>query len=86
MTTANSSCTLALRASAATVIEIDRLARWEVYHRLQALSIPCTCKWGEPLRVQIDSPGVAIQLWCVVLGATATRQDRLTFLEQCWHR
>jgi len=84
MTVASSSQSSALQASSYTVVELDRMARWDVYLRLQELSIPCKCKLGVPLQVQVNSVAEAIQLWCVVQSCTAEKVSRVAHLERCW--
>jgi len=66
------------------LVEVDRLARWDVYLRLQKLGIPRMCKLGEPLRVRVDSPTVAIQLRCVIQSVTAPKAFQANHLERCW--
>lgn len=72
--------------SSFAVIEIDRTARWDVYLRLQELAVPCECKWNGRLRVQVASVDAAVQLWCVVQMATASKQAQVDHLERCWNR
>jgi hypothetical protein len=84
MTAAISSQSLALQASSYTLVELDRMVRWDVYLRLQGLSIPCQCKLGAPLQVQVDGVAAAIQLWCVVQSCTADKVSRTAHLERCW--
>ncbi|MEM9087443.1 MAG: Asr1405/Asl0597 family protein [Cyanobacteria bacterium P01_F01_bin.53] len=67
-------------------IEVDRIARWDVYFYLQALSIPCECKCNQPLRVQIDTTNTALQLWSLVRVFTAPKQQCVEHLEQCWQK
>jgi hypothetical protein len=85
MTVASSSQFLTLQVPAYAVIELDRMARWEVYLRLQELSIPCKCKLGDPLQVHVNSVVATIQLWCVVQSCTANKFSRIAHLERCWH-
>jgi hypothetical protein len=84
MTAVSSSQSLALQAPSYAVVELDRMTRWDVYLRLQELSIPCKCKLGTPLQVHVDSVAEAIQLWCVVQSCTAEKASHLTHLERCW--
>ena len=65
-------------------VYVNPIARWDVYHRLQELSIPCSCGMGQPLQVCITTTQDAIQLWSVVQQVTASRGDRLAWLERCW--
>lgn len=63
---------------------LDRIAQWDVYQRLQELSIPCECKSGQPLRVSIDTVPAAIQLWSVIQSFTSLKQTKIDYLERCW--
>lgn len=65
-------------------VQIDAVARWDVYHRLQELAIACSCQMGKPLQVSIASPTEAIQLWSVVKQATTSCHERRAWLETCW--
>ncbi|HBB33157.1 MAG TPA: hypothetical protein DDZ80_12150 [Cyanobacteria bacterium UBA8803] len=66
------------------VIEINRADRWQVYRRLQELSIKSRCGTNQPLTAQIDDVAAAIQLWSVVRQFTASRRDLASWLESCW--
>ena len=66
------------------VVAIERSARWQVYHRLQALEIECYCKTNQTLRVNLDNPLVGIQLWSVVKQVTGARQELIDWLDRCW--
>lgn len=65
-------------------VEINRVDRWQVYHRLQELEIPCSCETNQPLTVEVNSVTTAVQLWSVVRQLTAPRQDLIQNLKQCW--
>lgn len=66
------------------LIEVNCEDRWQVYQRLQALDIPCQCAAYEPLRVQMYSVAMAIQVWSVVRSVTVSRQTLAVWLEICW--
>ncbi len=66
------------------IISVNWADRWTVYYRLQALQIPCECFTNQPLRVQIGSPTAAIQVWSVMQQMTASRDQLLQWLEDCW--
>ncbi|NES81550.1 MAG: hypothetical protein F6K10_09170 [Moorea sp. SIO2B7] len=66
------------------VVELNWADRWMVYHRLQALQIPCECFTNKPLQVQLHSPTTAIQLWSVVRQLTAPRYELVRWLDECW--
>ncbi|MBD2419100.1 hypothetical protein H6G54_15615 [Anabaena cylindrica FACHB-243] len=67
------------------VVEVNWADRWQVYQRLRELEIPSRCETNQPLQVQITSPQVVVQLWSVVRQFTASRQELICTLEQCWH-
>ncbi|MEM0979733.1 MAG: Asr1405/Asl0597 family protein [Cyanobacteria bacterium P01_H01_bin.58] len=67
-------------------IELDHIARWDVYFRLQELSVPCKCKFNRPLQVQVDSANTALQLWSLVRAFTSTKQQCTEHLEHCWQQ
>jgi hypothetical protein len=60
------------------------ITRWEVYHRLQELEIPCECATERPLQASITTATAAIQVWSVVRQVTASRRELVTWLEDCW--
>ncbi|HEY9649192.1 MAG TPA: Asr1405/Asl0597 family protein [Coleofasciculaceae cyanobacterium] len=66
------------------VVEIAWADRWQVYRRLQELSIPCHCGMNKPLVAQVNDVAAAIQLWSVVRPLNVSRRDLITWLEQCW--
>lgn len=66
------------------LIEISWADRWQVYRRLQELTIPCECGPNQPLKYQINDVAAAIQVWSVVKQVTAPRRDLASWLELCW--
>lgn len=66
------------------IVTVEWSERWQVYHRLKALEIDCSCRINEPLQVAPDSPQQAIQLWSIVKQVTSSRQDLVDWLHQCW--
>lgn len=66
------------------VVEVNWHDRWEVYRRLQELQIPCQCAPNQPLRVQLQTPREALQLWSVVRQFNSPRQEILLWLRDCW--
>ena len=66
------------------VIDINWADRWQVYQRLQELDIICVCQTNQPLTVEINNPAAAIQLWSVIQQFTASRQNLIGNLENCW--
>lgn len=65
-------------------VQVDPITRWNIYYRLLDLSIPCSCKMGEPLRVCVQDTLAAIQLWSVIRQATASRKEHIEWLNTCW--
>ena len=55
------------------IVEISWTERWQVYRRLQELSIPCQCMSNQPLVAQFEDVTAAIQLWSVVRQVTLRR-------------
>lgn len=66
------------------VLEVDRINRWNIYHRLRQLDISCHCRIGQPLVVQVNNADVAVQLWSVVQQFMAPREVTLDHLARCW--
>ncbi|MFP4121725.1 Asr1405/Asl0597 family protein [Coleofasciculus sp.] len=66
------------------VIDINQADRWQVYRRLQELSIASHCGMNQPLTAEIHDPVTAIQLWSVVRQLTVPRRDLASWLEDCW--
>lgn len=69
-----------------TEVRLDHIARWNVYNRLQELSIACECHWGTPLQVRVGTVTDAIQLWSVIQLFTSSRQSTVEHLERCWQQ
>ncbi|MGB5963102.1 MAG: Asr1405/Asl0597 family protein [Coleofasciculaceae cyanobacterium] len=67
------------------IVEICWSERWQVYRRLQELSIPCQCRTNQPLVAQIEDVTAAIQLWSVVRQVTLRRCEQASWIERCWH-
>ena len=66
------------------VVEVNWHDRWEVYRRLQELQIPCQCESNQPLRVEFQTPGEALQLWSVVRQFNLPRHEIVRWLGDCW--
>ncbi len=73
-----------LDCSDGIALELEQVQRWDVYHRLQDLSIPCWCTIGQPLRVAVNDASTLLQVWSVLKSCTASRQICLGWLEHCW--
>jgi hypothetical protein len=65
-------------------IHVARQDRWQVYQRLQELSVPCSCFTDKPLQVQVHSATAALQVWSVVRQITSPRQELAFWLRRCW--
>ncbi|MCX7592206.1 MAG: hypothetical protein N2235_00310 [Fischerella sp.] len=66
------------------IVQIPLSDRWQVYHRLQELMIPCSCLPDGSLRVQINSGLAAILVHSTVRQFMASRQELIDWLEKCW--
>ncbi|NJN22435.1 MAG: hypothetical protein HC812_16190 [Leptolyngbya sp. RL_3_1] len=64
--------------------EIDCRDRWQVYFRLRELGIPCHCQAHCPLLAEVHTADTALQVWSVVNRVARSRQDLVTWLDQCW--
>ncbi|MEL6777595.1 MAG: Asr1405/Asl0597 family protein [Cyanobacteria bacterium J06597_16] len=58
--------------------------RWQVYHRLQELDIDCQCSGFKPLKVTLQTPTEALQLWSIVRRVSEPRQALVVALNQSW--
>ena len=67
-------------------LELDSITRWDVYRHLKEDAIPCVCKHGQPLQVQIHTASAALRLWSIVQTFTASREIKLERLQRCWER
>lgn len=66
------------------IVTVEWSERWQVYHRLKALEIECSCCINEPLQVAPNSPQEAIQIWSIVKQVTNNRQELVNWLHKCW--
>ncbi|MBF2065221.1 MAG: hypothetical protein IGS39_12475 [Calothrix sp. C42_A2020_038] len=66
------------------IINIPFAERWQVYHRLQELMIPCWCPNDGSLRVHINSTLTAILVRSTLIQFFASRVELIDWLEQCW--
>ncbi|NEO85823.1 MAG: hypothetical protein F6J87_16455 [Spirulina sp. SIO3F2] len=57
--------------------------RWEMYHRLQDLDIPCSCQAHRPLQVHCRSTLDAIQCWSIARQLTQPRLVLAQVLDAC---
>ncbi len=66
------------------IVQIPRYQRWQIYHRLQELNIPCACLSDGSLQVQINNSVAAILLRSTVIQFTASRPSLIDWLQRCW--
>ncbi len=66
-------------------LDLDPVDRWQVFARLQDLSVPCECTCHHPLRVEATSPTAVLQIWSVVRSTTLPRHSMIAALENCWN-
>jgi predicted metal-binding protein len=69
-----------------TGVELDRINRWNVYHRLQELNVLCECSCDRPLTVAINTPADALLVWSVVRAVTLPKPSLTDHLERCWQQ
>jgi hypothetical protein len=70
--------------SAAFKVDVSRIDRWRIYHRLQELTIPCWCLEDGSLSVEVKDSIAALLVRSVVHQFVASRQELLKWLENCW--
>jgi hypothetical protein len=70
--------------SVAFKVDVSRIDRWCVYHRLQELTIPCWCLEDGSLSVEVKDSSAALLVRSVVHQFVASRQELLKWLENCW--
>jgi hypothetical protein len=58
--------------------------RWQIYHRLTELKIPCKCSTGKPLEVTVDTPTAAVQVWSVARQQLVGRSQLVNWLDRCF--
>ncbi len=66
------------------IVQIPLSDRWQVYHRLQELMIPCVCDSDGFLRVQVDNFLTVILVHSIVKQFSFSRQELIDWLERCW--
>ena len=72
---------------AQTIVELDRVNRWNVYRRLRELGMACECSCDRPLTVAIHTPADVLQVWSVVRSTTHPKLALADHLDRCWqHR
>lgn len=71
-------------ASVGQVVNVSRTLRWQVYHRLQELMIPCWCPADGSLWVEVNDSVAAVLVRSTVQQFVAPRQELVDWLERCW--
>ncbi|MBD2777797.1 Asr1405/Asl0597 family protein [Iningainema tapete] len=66
------------------ILHIPVSDRWQIYQRLQELTIQCKCHKDGSLRVQVNNCLTAILVRSAVMQFTAPRQELVCWLERCW--
>ncbi|QEP99922.1 hypothetical protein RHP47_00055 [Thermosynechococcus sp. QKsg1] len=66
------------------LIAVQWQLRWPIYQRLIDLEVPCDYAPYQPLRVEVNSPLAALQVWSVVRQVSAPRETLINWLEHCW--
>ncbi|AFY68952.1 hypothetical protein Pse7367_0649 [Thalassoporum mexicanum PCC 7367] len=64
-------------------VNLEQCDRWIAYQRLQELDIPCTCRCGQPLQVNLENAVALVQLWSVVRRIESSRHDLAQWLNHC---
>lgn len=67
------------------VVNVGWGDRWQIYHRLTELEIPCKCSTGKLLEVTVDTPTAALQVWSVARQQLVQRIQMVNWLEQCFN-
>lgn len=70
--------------SVGQIVNVSRILRWQIYHRLQELRIPCWCPADGSLRVEVNDSVSAMLVRSTVQQFVAPRQELLDWLERCW--
>ena len=66
------------------IVQIPYDQRWQLYHRLQELNIPCSRLENGSLQVEIDNTIALILLNSTVIQCTASRLSLIDWLKRCW--
>jgi hypothetical protein len=65
-------------------LEVDRIDRWFIYHRLQELMIPSWCLADGSLWVETHHVETAVLVWSVAQQYVNSRSTLVSWLERCW--
>lgn len=66
-------------------LQVSRLDRWQVSHRLQELNIPSWCPEDGSLQVEVKN-AIAALLVRSVVRQMDSRPELIDWLERCWHQ
>ncbi len=69
--------------SVGQIVDVSRILRWQIYHRLQELRIPCWCPADGSLRVEVNDGVSAMLVRSTVQQFVAPRQELVEWLERC---
>jgi hypothetical protein len=58
--------------------------RWQLYHRLTELEIVCECSTGKSLKVAVETPTAAVQVWSVARQPSLDRCQLVDWLDRCF--
>lgn len=67
------------------IVQIPLGERWQIFHRLQDLMVPCWCPDDGSLRVEVNSCRDAILVRTIVQQFMASRPELIDWLERCWN-
>ena len=70
--------------SVGQIVNVSRILRWQICHRLQELRIPCWCPADGSLRVEVNDSISAMLVRSTVQQFVAPRQELVEWLERCW--
>lgn len=71
-------------ASGTHVLQVSRVDRWSIHHRLQELMIPSWCSADGSLQVEVNTGTAALLVHCTVKQFVASRQELVDWLERSW--
>ncbi len=66
------------------VLHIPLSDRWRIYHRLQELTINCSCHTDGSLRVQANNLLEVVLIRSTIMQLLASRHELVDWLECCW--
>jgi len=66
------------------IVNVNWGDRWQTYHRLAELEIPCKFSTGKLLEVIVKTPTAALQVWSVGRQQKIQRRQIIDWLEHCF--